>query len=152
MVLHLVHSWNISLAFLELKVILSFINGANICSNRKRKVDSRPEYGTYDCERLMQCSPYNGNYRFIISPVVPIERKDVPREKSPSGPRFSTFNKIETYVIQLIASWSLCNIIQIHWYVNLKQTSYTFSSLIVWINRSMIRLKSWRRHCSLWLI
>ena len=59
----------------------------------KGRLNSRPACSTYDCERLMQCSPYNGNYRFIISPVVPIERKDVPREKSPSGPRFSTFNK-----------------------------------------------------------
>ena len=59
----------------------------------KGLLDSRPAYSTFDCERLMQCSPYNGNYRFIISPVVPIERKDLPREKSPSGPRFSTFNK-----------------------------------------------------------
>ena len=59
----------------------------------KGSLDSRPTYSTYNCERLMQCSPYNGNYIFIISPVVPIERKDVLREKSPSGPRFSTFNK-----------------------------------------------------------
>ena len=59
----------------------------------KGRLNSRPACSPYDCERLMQCSPYNGNYRFIISPVVPIERKDVPREKSPSGLRFSTFNK-----------------------------------------------------------
>ncbi|KAF3958245.1 hypothetical protein CMV_016828 [Castanea mollissima] len=59
----------------------------------KGRLDSRPAYSTYDSERLMQCSPYYENYRFIIPPVVPIERKDLPREKSPNGPRFSTFNK-----------------------------------------------------------
>ena len=59
----------------------------------KGRLDSRPACNTYNCERLMQCSPCNRNYRFIISPVVPIKRKDVPREKSLSGPRFSTFNK-----------------------------------------------------------
>ena len=59
----------------------------------KGRLDSRPIYSTYDSEMPMQCSPYNGNYRYIISPVVPIERKDVPGEKSPCGPRFSTFNK-----------------------------------------------------------
>nr|POE89656.1 phosphoserine aminotransferase 1, chloroplastic [Quercus suber] len=51
----------------------------------KGRLDSRPTYSTYDSKMLMQCSPYNGNYGYIISLVVPIERKDKSTDFYPSN-------------------------------------------------------------------